>query len=312
MGYKNGAAQLSVIELLERQPQLFSYEQCISILEKKYNIRFKCISYFSDTIITCSVHKLSLSAYDINNITLANDNARIYAERMSITSLSGPLPNVYTEQISVLKWVKNDSLSDFMNIFTNRLSYLSYKISVRIYFSLQNRKNIDTNVGQCLNALAGSKNDERLIQYAYMLWNIPRSALGLRLIILNYFKVDVHITQFIGAFTEIEEVTMLGKNNCTLGCNAFLGHSYFNYENGIKITLGPLDNEQLYKFSPGGTWNSALKEVISSYLDKDIDYTLELIPKTQQTSAIGNSKLGYLSWLSQAKCNSRISDIVEL
>ena len=108
MGYPHGAAQLSVIESLEAHPQLFSYEQCVSILEAKYNIRFKSISYFSDAIVTCSKHILALSAYDISNVDISNDNAKIYAERMSITSLNGPLPNIYTEQISALKWMKNN------------------------------------------------------------------------------------------------------------------------------------------------------------------------------------------------------------
>ena len=297
MGCKNRTTQLSVIDLLEKQPQIFSYEQCISILEKKYNTRFKSVSYFSDTIITCSNHTLSLSAYEISNVDISNDNAKIYAERMSITSLNGPLPSIYTEQIHGLKWVKNSSLSDFMNVFINRLSCLSYKISVRIHPSLQKQNSIDTNIGQCLNALIGNRHDQRLLQYAYMFWTMPHSALGLRLIISNYFGVNVTIEQFSGAFTKIYDVTKLALQNSILGENALLGESYFDHSNAIKIVLGPLDNSQFDDFLPGNKWDVILRQLIESYLDKNIDYSIELIPKFQQSSKLGYCTLNYNTWI---------------
>ena len=101
MGYADRRTQLSVIDELKQAPHLFSYEQCVSILERAYNTNINTGSYYSAVITTNSRHSFFLYAYDINQVALNDNKAEIYAERMSFTSFHGPLPSVYSERIGV-------------------------------------------------------------------------------------------------------------------------------------------------------------------------------------------------------------------
>lgn len=298
MGNANRSTQLSVIELLQKCPQKFTYEQCVFILEKKYNYDVNKGAYFSTKIATQGQHKLCISAYDVNGVKINKDRAIIYAERMSFTSFTGPLPSIYSERLAISKWTKDPALSEFMNIFINRLSVISYRISVRKTPALQKVAHCgQTSVGRCINALLGNSNNDSLFAFCYSMWNIPRSALGLRTIISNFFNIDVNIEQFYGAKTKILDITVLGKINSFLGENTILGSSYFDYGSAIEITLGPLPDSSLELLKPGMLWRQKLEELINRYLPQEIDYDVVLMPANAQHSTIGRNKLAYDTWL---------------
>lgn len=313
MGYADRRTQLSVIDELKQAPHLFSYEQCVSILERAYNTNINTGSYYSAIITTNSRHSFFLYAYDINQVALNDNKAKIYAERMSFTSFHGPLPSVYSERIGVSEWFKNHALSDFMNIFINRLSTISYHVSVRRFPSLQKVEAIDTNIGRCLNALAGSKYKQQLIQYAQMMWNNTHSALGLRLMISQYFDVDVQVLQFDGSFSRFENETRLGIQSSVLGRNAALGDRYFDYGNAIRILIGPLNNEQMRNFETKGRWYKELIDLIDCYLDDNIDYIIEFIPQSVIPPTLGGCSLNGSAWLEGRRYESRlcIRDVIE-
>lgn len=306
MGYADRCTQLSVIDELKQAPHLFSYEQCVSILERAYNTNINIGSYYSALITTNSRHSFFLYAYDVNQVTLDDNKAEIYAERMSFTSFHGPLPNVYSERIGVSEWFKNHALSDFMNIFINRLSTISYRISVRRFPSLQKVETMDTNIGRCLNALAGSKYKQQLIQYAQMMWNNTHSAIGLRLMIAQYFDVDVQVLQFDGSFSRFENETSLGVQSSVLGQNAALGYRYFDYGNAIRILIGPLNNEEMRNFEVKGCWYKELIDLIDGYLDNNIDYIIEFIPQAIIPPTLGACSLSENTWLAGRRYRNRL------
>jgi len=295
MGNERRASQLSIIDNLAKHPQLFDYEQCVYLLENFYKIDVNHGNFFTCQISTKSRHIFYISPYDINSVNIEENSATIYAERMSFTSFHGPLPNVYSERIGVSEWFKNHALSDFFNIFINRLSILSYRITVKKSPTLQKNEPIDTNIGKCLDSLSGRQNNPSLLQYSFLLWDNPRSALGLRLIISNFFNVDVKITQFAGGFIEKEEKTLLRQQNSILGNDASLGNKYYDFGNSIKISIGPLNAYQIEKFK--GIWYDELNRLITSYLDRTISYVIEFIPKDIPDIELGKGKLSYDTWL---------------
>lgn len=302
MGNELRSTQLPIIDKLAKSPQLFDYEQCVYLLENFYTIDVNHGAYFSCPILTDSRHLFYLAPYDINSVKINEKSAIIYAERMSFSSFHGPLPSVYSERIGVSEWFKNHALSDFFNIFINRLSVISYRVTVKKLPTLQKSEPIDTNMGKCLNSLTGRQNNHSLLQYASLLWDNPRSALGLRLIIANFFQVNVKIEQFNGGFIEKEEKTFLGKKNSLLGNNASLGKLFYDFGNSIKIQIGPLTARQIDDFQEGKPWFVELNRLINSYLDRNISYKIEFIPDDIPEIELGFGKLSYNTWLTnQAK-----------
>lgn len=304
MGYEHRITQLPVIKLLQKTPQLFSLEQCVYILEKVYGTQGQYgneHSYYSAKITVKSKHTFSLIAHDVHDIKFDEDKTVLYSERASFTSINGPLPDVYTEKINALQWTKNYALSDFMNIFINRLSGVSYKISIRKIVTLQNANSEDTNIGKCLQALTGRiYKDPAALQCAYLHWTTTHSALGLRSIIMHFFQVPVQISQFVGAFNPLATRSLLGTENSSLSENAVLGRQFFDYNNAIKISIGPLDNSTLTQFEKDKPFYKSLIHIISTYLEDTIDYTLEFIPDVPAKSKLSNTRMGYNSWLTSS------------
>lgn len=281
--------KLSVIEKLENNAYDFSFEQAIFILKKTYphyKITFQ------------SAGRDYLCGSELKSINIADNVISVVSDRMSFTSLNSPLPNTFIETIKIFSWSKKESLSDFINIFYNRLTKISYDISQRTNVNLQGNKCANkSSIGKCLNAFCG-ESELCVTSYAHLIWSMPHTALGLRSLLEDYFKCDVIIDEFEGKFCAIEDISYLGKENSKLGDSCVLGKTFFEYGAKIKIIFYNLSKDLFLSFQCNSHAKKCIEYLVKKYIGPMIDYKLEFIPaRIIATKLDSRSILGCSSWL---------------
>ncbi len=290
MANKIRYAQLPINEKIELEPYKFSFEQAVFVLQDLYP---KKEIYFS------SANRSYITGSEIQKISIAEKKITLYTDRMSMTSLNSPLPETHIDILRLLNWRKNDSLQNFLNIFHNRLAKLSYSVFRKQSYSFQKEELFEnTNLGKCVSSLSGECSRCSISKYAFLFWNRPRSALGLRSILESQFNCSVKIEQFSGQYIEIENKTLLGQENNALCINSVLGDSFFDYSSKIRIIFHDLGKDLFLYMQHEAPGYKIAKQIIESYIDVLTDYSVELIPIKRFDAPLGtNNSLGNFCWL---------------
>ena len=235
---------------------------------------------------------------------------------MGLTGAQGVLPYHYTEMILNRHKVKDESLSNFLDLFNHRTISLFYQASNKYKLPIEyERKKLNPpkvkerdDHSQILLSLLGlgTKHlndrqfikDESLFYYSGLLSQQVKTISGLKQILANYFNIPIEINEFIGQWQDlIEDVRTrlpgkenpIGQNNC-LGRSVMLGKKGWFAQGKINIALGPLTKEQLKVFSPGTKALKALNEIVQIYVGMEHDY--EFIIKVKRTDVPNKIQLG--------------------
>ncbi len=155
-----------------------------------------------------------------------------------------------------------------------------------------------------------------MIHYGGLLSCRPRSAIGLRAILLDYFGLGVEILQFRGRWLALEPSSQSrlaeGKAAKRLGVDAVIGERTWDIQGLFRVRLGPLTLKQFREFMPdrtrasgkGGGAAFKLANLVRLYAGPEFDFEVQLVLKAAQvppcrlpegraTGAI----LGWDSWL---------------
>ena len=340
----------SVINKLCEAPYNFPFLQAVRLLERsavlgnsqkseKYIFNNQPVALFTppntETIRFRTNHALSFSSSEISKVT-ENRNSKdkkkwdLSVNFMGLTGAQGVLPYHYTEMILKRHKMKDESLSDFLDLFNHRTISLFYQASNKYKLPIEyERKKLNppkTKVrddhSQVLLSLIGlgTKNlnnrlyirDESLFYYSGLLSQQVKTTSGLKQILRSYFNIPVEINEFIGQWQDlIEDVrTRLsgkenpnGQNNC-LGRSVMLGKKGWFAQGKINIVLGPLTKEQLKIFSPGTKSLKALNEIVQIYAGMEYSYDFIIkvkrsdISEKIQLSSNAKTIMGWNTWLS--------------
>lgn len=340
----------SIINKLSEAPYDFRFLQAVRLLERsamfenkkddgKYIFNKQPVALFTppntETIRFSSNHALNFSPSEISNISKSiniKDKIKwdLSVNFMGLTGAQGVLPYHYTEMLLKRLKMKDESLSDFLNLFNHRTISLFYQASNKYKLPIEyERKKLNppkTKVrddhSQVLLSLIGlgTKNlnnrlyirDESLFYYSGLLSQQVKTTSGLKQILRSYFNIPVEINEFIGQWQDlIEDVrTRLpgkenpgGQNNC-LGRSVMLGKKGWFAQGKINIVLGPLSKEQLKIFSPGTKAIKALNEIVQIYAGMEYSYDFIIkvnrsdIPDKIQLSSNKRQIMGWNTWLS--------------
>ncbi len=249
---------------------------------------------------------------------------------MGLTGAVGVLPFHYTELILKRHKLKDDTITRFFDLFNHRTLSLFFQASVKYNLPLQyernhlhnsHRKKKDPQTRALLSLIgmgtSGLDNrlytkDESLIFYSGLLSQKVRTSSGLKQILHSHFQIPVKIDQFVGQWQDlIEDVRSrlpdqnnpLGRNVC-LGRSAMLGKRGWFAQGKIHIILGPLNKQQLSKFSPGTQSLKALNELVRMYvgMENDYDFIIRVrksdIPHQIQLNRKAPPIVSWNTWLS--------------
>jgi type VI secretion system protein ImpH len=231
---------------------------------------------------------------------------------LGLAGALGPLPAPYSEMILAAAARKDHAAADFLDIFNHRLVLLFYRVRQAHSPALTSRAPHEGSAAQYLFSLIGLNLPamrqrlgipaQSLLQYAGLLAGMPRSMAGLERILADYFTVPVRVRQFIGGWRLLDrsQWTAIGADgsNQELGAGAVLGRRVWDDEKSVSIVIGPVGWSIFLEFLPQGARHRALAALARFYLGPDrAEARLLLKAADVPRAAIGQSRLGYTSWL---------------
>ncbi len=227
---------------------------------------------------------------------------------------NGAMPLVFTEYVKERIAHHNDyALSDFIDIFHNRLIMLFYRAwaDANSCTSLdKSEENFTRYIASlCASGFTSLHQTDAIPTHARWhnaghLLRQSRNANGLKSILSSFFKVPVHIQEFVAHWLPlpIEEQTRLGNIKGTqLGFDAVLGRKAMSKQQHFQIQLGPLTLDEYNQFLPNTQKFSQLRDWVRSYIGIEFTWDLCLILnasiKTIGLSLGDKKNLGWNSWL---------------
>lgn len=256
-----------------------------------------------------------------------DDDGRI--ERIDITpafmgllGVNGALPAYYTELFAHREEAphRDPSARAFLDIFQHRAVSLFHEAWRKHRLPLQyeqegNRRFLPmalsiAGLGQGplqdrLHAAKGGVADHALAFYAGALQQRHIGAIQLQGLLADHFGVPVLITQFVGRWFTLGEGsrTLLGSANATLGAAAVVGERVWQRDLRLRLTLGPLGQDDLKRFLPGAPGALALRELLTLVTGVSLEYEVRLqlradaVRTVQLAGAAGTPETGArLGW----------------
>jgi type VI secretion system protein ImpH len=237
---------------------------------------------------------------------------------LGIAGLAGPLPTPYTQLLIRRKERKDTAFRDFLDIFNHRLVSLLHLIRRKHWVGIKHERPEDSYIGKTLLSLLGLDGqhlrerlgiqDRSLLYYAGLLWQRPRSSVGLERLLGSFFKVPVRIKQFEGKWMPIpeSEQTIIGKTGQynRLGQTTILNARYWDPQIMFSIHIGPLTLDRHISFLKPGPGYFQLVNLVKYYVGPHKEFRINLIlqkdqqPKTKLGYGLA---LGWTTWLNRDK-----------
>ena len=250
---------------------------------------------------------------DIHKLVLTRDGdipPLLETNFLGIAGINAPLPTPHTQLLIRRKERKDTAFRDFLDIFNHRLVSMLHLIRRKHWVGLKHERPEESFVGKSLISLLGLDGqhlrerlgiqDRSLLYYTGLLWQRPRSCVGLERILGSFFKVPVWIKQFEGRWMDIppEERTIIGTTgqHNRLGQTTVLNSRYWDSALMFTIHLGPLNLKEYINFLKPAPGYFQLTNLVQYYVGSHKDYRINLILKKDQ---MPKTKLGYglaLGW----------------
>lgn len=312
----------SIKKQLFDKPYEFEFSQAVKLLEILYAHKEKIgIVPRSDldAVRIKSTTFLSTPPSDLYSLSPPeNENfpAILNINFMGIAGQTGPLPNVYGELIMDRVKSKDYAFLEFLDLFNNRLNGIHYRIQVKYNISLSHSLPDKIEAAKVLKYFGGLTQASpstsqhiplrSYVKYAGLLWQKPRSAAGLHIVLEDYFQLPFEIEQFQGQWTILDQnqQTFIGKKGQydVLGEDAALGVKAWIHGEKIRLDIGPLDLETYISLLPGKEHNKRVAEFTRYYLgcENYFDYKLSLKrDHALPTKLDGKSVLGWTAWMNK-------------
>ena len=250
---------------------------------------------------------------------------------MGLLGTVGALPTHYTEFLHEREvWHRDRAARAFLDIFTNRALALHYaawkKYRLAMQYELDRRERFLplmlslTGVGMegLRDRLAegeGAVFDQAIAHYAGAVRQRPVSARLLQQVLSEYFRVEVTVEQFVGAWYRVpgHQATRLGVANAGLGSTALAGDRVWQRDLRMRLLIGPLDRGHFDDFLPGGGAAEALRRWLTLLTGSCLEYEVRLVLKAEDVRGAGigaghGARLGWDSYVSTRPSATARSD----
>lgn len=223
---------------------------------------------------------------------------------------NGAMPLVFSEYVKERMAHHNDyALSDFIDIFHNRLIMLFY----RSWADANSCSNMDSAEEKfttyisslCASSLLHNPATDSIPTHARWyntghLLRQARTAEGLKNILSDFFKVPVRIEEFVTRWLVLpaEEQTQLGNGKGTqLGFDAVLGRKVMSKQHHFRIHLESLSMEQYEQFLPNTLKYQQLRDWVRTYTSREFSWDLQLhLKKSIANTGLQLGKKNNLGW----------------
>jgi type VI secretion system protein ImpH len=237
---------------------------------------------------------------------------------MGLTGPLGVLPFYYTLLVGDRVAARDRTIKDFLDIFHHRIVSLFYRAWEKNRLAAGYEKGDDDRITDHLHDLIGlglpeqrrrlAVPDEALLFYAGLLAPQQRSAVGLDMMLEDYFGVPVEVEQFVGGWYPLatSSQTSVGEAEASsrLGDGAVVGDEIWDQQARVRVKVGPLSRERYDEFLPTGSAHEALRALVRFYCNDQFDIEVQLILDRDEVPAcvIGATDddavpLGWSTWI---------------
>jgi len=241
----------------------------------------------------------------------------------------GSLPQRYAEEIRSLVRDKNTALRDFLDLFNHRLVSLFFRARALHMPALQIERGSDNPFERALAAVLGIATaglagrlalpDRALLARAGLLARRPVPAIVLEALLESTFGLEVDVLEFQPrryAMTPDDE-NRLGRANCRLGDDLFLGREITLADARIRLRAGPLDRARFEGLLPGALEHRQFVELVRFATGDGLDFDLQLVLRADEVPSlclggdeVAVGRLGWSSWLATGARTEPADDAV--
>lgn len=257
---------------------------------------------------------LGFPAGAIERIEMADGRFRIEANFMGLYGVDSPLPTHWAEDI-LHEYEHDSTVRDFLDIFHHRIYSLLYRLWAKYRFAVQIRGDGADTLTDRLLCLVGLGTPEireasglpvvRLLRYAGLLVQHPRSALGLEVLVGDWFGgLSAVVTPGVGRWVLLApgDRFRLGQANNVLGQGALIGERLYDVGGCFDLTLGSVSWQMYRGFLPDGEHHETLRRLINHYNTDPLAAELTLQPRGNEVPDLildSNDPpgLGWTTWL---------------
>ena len=260
-----------------------------------------------------------------------DSRARLAVNFFGLLGANGPMPTHLTEYVrDRLRNGGDATLQAFLDIFHHRLLSLFYRARAAsepaISLDRADADRFSVFVGSLfgIGAPALRERDEisdfAKLHFAGLMANKARPASGLSSILREYFKLPLHIEQFVGHWMRLPPETRShlgsaarqGQEN-RLGQSMVLGKMVWDCQHKFRIVLGPLSQAEYQRFLPGGPSLQRLLAWVKNYVGLTLDWDVRLILKTQEAPPLRlgrGARIGRSTWLTSATPTREVAPLL--
>lgn len=237
---------------------------------------------------------------------------RLTTTFMGLYGTHSPLPSFYAEGVAKRTGDDENHIQRmFLDIFNHRLLSLLYRGILKHRGHLLFQPGAGDEFSWRLFALAGLSPDgvaaatglppQRLLRFAGLLSQKPRSAESLRAVLASWFAgIGITVRQctqrwvFLGS----ELCSALGQKSCRLGDDATIGARVSDWAGKFRISVGPLDFATYQSFLPGRANLVTLSKLVRAAAGDALEHDVELVIRAEDTPRLGTTlgRDGHLGW----------------
>jgi type VI secretion system protein ImpH len=146
----------------------------------------------------------------------------------------------------------------------------------------------------------------RMIRYAGVLTQHPRSAASLEGLLVDYWEgIPTEVEQFVGRWVTLRgtDLNRVGLASSRLGTDLTVGEQVYDVSGAFNIRLGPMDWSTYLSFLPDAPRYAQTRSLVQLYCPDPLSFSIEIrlgvgeVPETQLSSGADAGRLGYTSWI---------------
>jgi type VI secretion system protein ImpH len=312
----------AVEEELEREPYSFEFFRAVQLLQQLHPDRGRVGRFGNpdDEVVRFGANpSTAFPASEIQAIEIEDGAApRLLVNFFGITGPQGVLPLEYSELVADRVRQRDHALRDFLDLFNHRIISLFFRAWERTHTN-GNVATGDDALHDHLLDLAGMGTTGLASQlglppaalpfYVGLLAIPTRPAVGLELLLGDYFGVPVEVEQFVGGWYSIDEASQcaLGDDSTAssqLGVGAVAGDEIWDLQARARLRIGPLSRAQYDTFLPTGRAYRELRALTKFYTGEQVDLELQLVlarddvpPVSLGADTQPATPLGWCTWL---------------
>lgn len=239
---------------------------------------------------------------------------RITANFLGLYGVDSPLPNHWSEDV-LHEQDRDTTVRDFLDLFHHRVYSLFYRTWTKYRYPVQFRGDGLDAFTQRIYKLLGWVPEEieketgikpvRLLRYAGLFLQRPRSAAGLERLLSDWFGGEAtEVVSCRGRWMALSggDRARLGLGGTTLGGDLVLGDSVWDISGRYGIRLGPVGLERYLRLLPEGDDHRAVGKLTELYVVDRLEAELEIRLRAEEVPRLclrseNAPRLAWTTWL---------------